>query len=118
MLLALSGFIIPFSFVYDPALLLMSDSVLAIVLRTAAATLGIFMLGAGLIGYVRISALWWERTLLLGGACLLIFPGRFADLAGVACFVVVLLAQRARMAAAAAADRRTAQGTHPRSPTL
>jgi TRAP transporter 4TM/12TM fusion protein len=119
MLLALSGFIIPFSFVYDPALLLMSASTLDVVLRTAAATLGIFMLGAGLIGYVRAPALWWERALLLGGACLLIFPGRFADLTGVGCFAVVLLTQRARMSATrAAADRHTAERTHPGSPTL
>jgi TRAP transporter 4TM/12TM fusion protein len=99
MLLALSGFIIPFSFVYDPALLLMSGSALHVVLRTAAATLGIFMLGAGLIGFVRVPALWWERGLLLGGACLLIFPGRFADLIGAACFAAVLLTQRGRVSA-------------------
>ncbi len=104
MLLALSGFIIPFSFVYDPALLLMSASALHVVLRTAAATLGIFMLGAGLIGYVRARALWWERALLLAGACLLIFPGRFADLIGVACLAVVLVAQRGRVAAGRAAE--------------
>ncbi len=53
MMLALSGFIIPFSFVYDPALLLINASVPHIVLRTLAATLGIVMLGAGLIGYFR-----------------------------------------------------------------
>ena len=54
MALALSGFIIPFSFAYDPALLLLNASVPHIVLRTAAVTLGILMLGAGLIGYLRV----------------------------------------------------------------
>ncbi|MGH7348552.1 MAG: TRAP transporter permease, partial [Candidatus Rokuibacteriota bacterium] len=99
MLLALSGFVIPFSFAYDPALLLIGASPLHVVLRTAAATLGIFMLGAGLIGYVRVPALLWERTLLLGGACLLIFPGGLADIVGVACCGAVLLAQRSRASA-------------------
>src|SRR6185369_2585615 len=53
MMLALSGFIIPFSFAYDPALLMQSATVAQIVVRSAAATLGILMLAAGLIGYLR-----------------------------------------------------------------
>ncbi|HEU5323334.1 MAG TPA: TRAP transporter permease [Methylomirabilota bacterium] len=94
MMLALSGFIIPFSFAYDPALLLLEAGLPRIVLRTAAATLGIVMLGAGLIGYFRRPTAPWERALLLGGAVALIFPGLWSDLAGVACFVVVLVSQR------------------------
>lgn len=92
--LALSGFIIPFSFAYDPALLLIGAGPIGIALRTAAATLGIVMLGAGLIGYLAGPTRWWERGLLLGGACLLIFPGVVSDLLGVACFVAVLASQR------------------------
>jgi TRAP-type uncharacterized transport system fused permease subunit len=96
MMLALSGFVIPYSFAYDPALLLMDASVVHIVLRTAAATLGIVMLGAGLIGYLRGPARPWERALLLAGSLLLIFPGVWGDLTGAACLVAVLLSQRAR----------------------
>ncbi len=94
MTLALSGFIIPFSFAYDPALLLMKASVAHIALRTAAATLGIVMLGAGLIGYFRAPTRLWERALLLAGALLLIFPGVWSDVAGVACFALVVFSQR------------------------
>ena len=95
MMLALSGFVIPFSFAYDPALLLMGASVPHIALRTIAATLGIVMLGAGLIGYLRGPTRPWERALLLAGALLLIFPGIWSDVAGVICFTIVLVAQRA-----------------------
>jgi TRAP-type uncharacterized transport system fused permease subunit len=101
MMLALSGFIIPYSFLYDPALLLVSDSLLHITARTVAATLGILMLGAGLIGYLRAPARPWERGLLLLGACLLIFPGVVADVVGAAAFVAVWLAQRGRVAVSA-----------------
>ena len=93
MMLALAGFIIPFSFAYDPALLLINASVPHIVLRTAAAALGIVMLGAGLIGYFRTPTRLWERAALLGGALLLIFPGVFSDTIGAGCFVAVWLAQ-------------------------
>jgi TRAP transporter 4TM/12TM fusion protein len=94
MTLALSGFIIPFSFAYDPALLLMSASIPHIAIRTAAATLGIVMLGAGLIGHFRGPTRPVERALLLIGSLLLIFPGVWSDLAGVVCFLVVVVSQR------------------------
>jgi TRAP-type uncharacterized transport system fused permease subunit len=96
MMLALSGFVIPFSFVYDPALLLMSGSVLHIVVRTLAATLGITMLGTGVIGYLRAPTRPWERGALLVGAVLLIFSGTLSGLAGVACFVAVWVTQSRR----------------------
>jgi TRAP transporter 4TM/12TM fusion protein len=96
MMLALSGFIIPFSFAYDPALLLVGASAAHVLLRTLAATLGIVMLGAGLIGYLLAPARPWERGALLAGAICLIFPGVIADLLGLAAFVGVLVAQRAR----------------------
>ncbi len=94
MLLALSGFIIPFSFAYDPAMLLIGAGPVGVVLRTAAATLGIVMLGAGLIGYFRRATRPWERGALLLGAFLLIFPGAISDLIGVGCFVAVVVSQR------------------------
>ena len=94
MMLALSGFIIPFSFAYDPALLMLGASPSAIVWRTLSATLGIVMLGAGLIGYFRGPTRLWERAVLLGGALLLIFPGAVSDVIGMACFAGVWLAQR------------------------
>src|SRR6266403_398360 len=65
MMLALSGFVIPFSFAYDPAILLISASWAHIAWRTLAATLGIVMLGAGLIGWFRAPTRSYERALLL-----------------------------------------------------
>jgi TRAP-type uncharacterized transport system fused permease subunit len=67
-----------------------------IVLRTGAATLGIVMLGTGVIGYLRAPTRPWERVALLLGAVLLIFPGTLSGLAGVACFAAVWVAQRGR----------------------
>ncbi len=93
--LALSGFIIPFSFAYDPALMMLNAGPFEIVWRTLSATLGIVMLGAGLIGYLRRVTRHWERGLLLVGALLLIFPGTLSDVLGIACFVAVYVSQRA-----------------------
>jgi TRAP-type uncharacterized transport system fused permease subunit len=101
--LSLSGFIIPFAYVYDPALLLIGASVPQILLRTAAATLGVIMLSAALIGYLRRPTRLWERVVLVAGSLLLIFPGMASDLIGVACFVIVLIAQRGGRRAAGVA---------------
>ena len=103
MVLALSGFIIPFRFAYEPAPLLLGASPVHIVLPTAAATLGIVMLGAGLIGSFRAATWLWERAALLGGALLLIFPGALTDLLGLGCLEAAWLGQRARRPALAAA---------------
>ena len=89
MMLALSGFIIPFSFAYDPALLLIGAGVGHIAWRTVASTLGIVMLGAGLIGYFVAPLRRWERAVLLAGSLLLIFPGVMSDVLGVACLLTV-----------------------------
>ena len=75
-------------------------------LRVLAATLGIVMLSAGVIGYLRAPTRLWERAVLLAGAVLLIFPGTLSDVVGVVCFVLVLVAQGWRAASAAGRDRR------------
>ncbi len=92
---ARQGLPFPFSFAYDSALLLIGAGPLGIAYRTAAATLGIVMLGAGLIGYLSAPARPWERALLLAGGILLIFPGALSDLIGAGSFVAVLVSQRA-----------------------
>ena len=101
MMLALSGFVIPFSFAYDPALLLLDASVPHIIWRTAAATLGIVMLSAGLIGYLRRPTRPLERAVLLIGAACLILPGGWGDLTGLVGFILVLVLQRAARPAGA-----------------
>jgi TRAP transporter 4TM/12TM fusion protein len=100
MMLALSGFVIPFSFAYDPALLMINATPLQVVWRTVAATVGIVMLGTGLIGYLRRATSAWQRAALLVGAVLLIFPGALSDLLGLACLAAVWLTQSPRVAVA------------------
>jgi TRAP-type uncharacterized transport system fused permease subunit len=65
-----------------------------------AATVGIVMLGTGLIGYLRRATPPWQRAALLVGAVLLIFPGALSDLLGLACLAVVWVAQSPRVAVA------------------
>jgi TRAP-type uncharacterized transport system fused permease subunit len=71
--LGIAGFLVPFAFVYQPALLL-NGSPLSIVLSFAVTCVGVLFLAAGVIGYLadRLSPL--QRCILLAAACLLVFP--------------------------------------------
>ena len=88
-------YIVPFMFVYSPALLAMG-SLPEIVLATLTAGLGIFCLAAGLQGWLRRAATPVERTLLLGAAAALISPSVYTDMAGVGLLAVALALQMSR----------------------
>jgi TRAP transporter 4TM/12TM fusion protein len=92
--LGLTGYIIPFMFVFAPSLLLIGPWP-AVALATVTATLGVVCLAGGLheqffLGQAR----WWERVLLLVAALVLIKPGWATDLAGLVLVGVVLASQR------------------------
>jgi len=88
-------YIVPFMFVYSPALL-MAGSPGEIALATLTAGVGIFCLAAGLQGWLRRAATPLERVLLFGAAFALISPGFYTDLAGVGLLVVALVLQTTR----------------------
>ena len=88
-------YIVPFMFVYSPALLMMGR-LPDILLATATAGLGIFCLAAALQGWLLRAATWPERALLGAAAVAMISPGLYTDLAGVGLLGVVLALQSAR----------------------
>jgi len=81
--LGLTGYVIPFMFVFSPSLLLMGD-VTTVVLASVTATAGVICLAAGLHSYFFFGpARWWERLLLIAAALVLIKPGWQSDLIGI-----------------------------------
>jgi TRAP transporter 4TM/12TM fusion protein len=85
-----AGFIVPFMFVYDPALLMIGDWP-AVVSATISATAGALLLAGGLQGYLLRPAALWERVFLVAAAFCLIKPGLATDLAGIALAGAVIL---------------------------
>lgn len=84
--LGLTGFIVPFMFVYGPELVFLSPSPAGIALAAASASIGVFGLAQALMGITFFGDTplsWWQRVLLFGGALLLIKPGLATDVAGV-----------------------------------
>ena len=107
--LGLTGYIIPFMFVFGPSLLMIGEWHM-ILLTIVTATIGVTCLAAALHNYffwgkTRI----WERALLLAAAFVLIKPGLWTDTIGAALVVLAvasqLLIKPASAAAMAAAER-------------
>ncbi|MDQ7843810.1 MAG: TRAP transporter fused permease subunit [Armatimonadota bacterium] len=95
MKLTLSGYLVPFGFIFMPTLLLIGRAS-DMVLHIATAAVGIVFLSAGVMGFLtrRLHAV--ERLALIVGAALLFQPGMAPSLAGLAVCVLVLLRSAAR----------------------
>jgi TRAP transporter 4TM/12TM fusion protein len=91
--LAGAGFLVPFMFVYGPALLL-DGSVTEVALVVLTATAGVTALAAASMGYLRQDLRPWERLVLGAGALALVFPGLMTDTFGLAALGVVVFARR------------------------
>jgi TRAP transporter 4TM/12TM fusion protein len=90
--IGLSGFIIPFMFVYEPALLMIGTWP-EIIFAVAKSALGILLLAAGLHGYFLRGTGLAERILLVAAGLCFVKPGWISDLTGLALFSTVLASQ-------------------------
>ena len=90
--LGLTGYIIPFMFVFGPSLLLIGPWT-TITLTTISAIGGVVLLAAGLHGFLIAHAPMWQRVLMVASAFCLIKPGLYTDAAGIALAVIVIAGQ-------------------------
>jgi len=79
---AAAAYIVPFMFVYAPALLLVGSPG-EIILAAITALIGVYALALGLQGFRDIPLNLAQRALALGAAILMIFPGWLTDVPGV-----------------------------------
>lgn len=91
--LTIAGFLIPYVFVYGPALLL-RGSIISITWGIFTTTVGVVALAAGVEGYLYRETRLWERITLILCALLLIKPGLYTDLIGFAFLALVILSQK------------------------
>ena len=87
-----AGFIVPFMFVYEPALLMIGDWP-TIIHASVTATVGCLLLAAGLSGYLLEPTPLWQRVALVVAALTLVKPGLETDIVGASITVVVVAAQ-------------------------
>jgi len=91
--LGLTGYIIPFMFVYGPSLLLIGETT-TILQTIVTATIGVICLAGGLHSYFFFGATRiWERAMLVAAAFVLIKPGLFTDLVGLGLIAATVASQ-------------------------
>jgi TRAP-type uncharacterized transport system fused permease subunit len=85
-------------FVYEPMLLLIvkdwSAQWLDVLLAIVSASIGVIALAGGFFGWFIGLANGWQRVALVAAALLLIKPGLWTDLAGLALLALVVTSQR------------------------
>jgi TRAP transporter 4TM/12TM fusion protein len=81
-----AGFVVPFMFIYEPALLMLNgwDQWHVSLLAFISAIIGCITLAAGLYGYLLVACRMWERVVLVIAALLLIAPELISSLVGIA----------------------------------
>lgn len=80
--LAIATFVVPFIFVYKPALLA-QGSVASIALVTVTTLIAVIGLAAGLGGYLFKPINYWWRIAVIGGALLIIHPALLTTIIGI-----------------------------------
>jgi TRAP transporter 4TM/12TM fusion protein len=91
MRIAVAGFVVPFMAVYSPALMLQTDSPLAVVWIVFKAVVAIGMWGAGAIGYLKGPLNLFERLWAIVAASLLVVAYPATDEAGLGAVAALLI---------------------------
>lgn len=94
--LAITAFIVPYIFAFSPEMLIIGANKpwYEIVLLVITALCGIYIISAGMEGYMYKHMPWWERILALAGGLCMIIPGITTDLIGLVLIVLVFILQK------------------------
>ena len=94
--LAITAFIVPYIFAFSPEMLIIGSDKpwYEIVLLVVTALCGIYILSAGMEGYMFKNMSWFERILALAGGLCMIIPGLATDAIGLALIVLVFVLQK------------------------
>ena len=88
--LGLVAFLLPYMFIYGPAILMVGSPV-NIIMATISGMIGVFALGIGLQGYFLQTVALWQRVILFAAAVLLVKPGLTTDTIGFSLVSLVLI---------------------------
>ncbi|WP_156288618.1 TRAP transporter permease [Oceanobacillus salinisoli] len=93
--LGLVGFIVPYMFVLEPALL-MEGSRGEVTVAIVTAFIGVIALAASVIGWMVIKMAPIERAILIAGGFMTMYPGGLSDVFGIAVIILVYVLQLRR----------------------
>ncbi|MDR7868652.1 MAG: TRAP transporter permease [Sporomusaceae bacterium] len=88
--IALPGFLIPFLFIYYPALLGIG-ALLDVAIVVITACIGVFFMCTSTVGFFRKDLVTWERAIMLVAGLMLIHPSYIASVIGIVLGVAMLI---------------------------
>lgn len=80
-MIALPAFIIPFTFCYNPALLL-QGALPEIIIGIASAAIGVCFIDVCIVGYLRTTVSWALRLVMLAGGVMMVIPSYLLSAVG------------------------------------
>ena len=91
--LAIGAFIIPYIFIFNPAMLMLDTNLIEVIQIIITSIIGMFGVASCLEGYVFRKCFWIERILFITAGLLLIYPGSITDIIGLATIIILVLIQ-------------------------
>ncbi len=93
--LAITAFIVPYIFAFSPEMLIIGSDKpwYEIVLLVITALCGIYIISAGMEGYMIKHMSWFERIAAIAGGLCMVIPGVVTDVVGVAIIAVLVIVQ-------------------------
>ena len=100
--IAIAAFIVPYVFVFSPALVLVDASVALVAQMIVTSVIGMIGVGAAVEGWYWTRMAWWERIGVLAAGLMLIDPTTLTDVVGVTLISILTILQyrKARQARA------------------
>lgn len=86
-------FLVPFAFIYNPALLL-NGPVVQTVIATVALLIGCFAIAIGFEGYLFKRVSWWQRALFIAAGIAMVHPSYVIRIAGLLVTILLVLFNR------------------------
>ncbi len=94
--LAITAFIVPYMFAFNPAMLLIDTNALEVILITITSLIGIFGVSVSMEGYMFSTMKGFERLIMLGAGLMLIHPNLLTDLTGVLIIGIMVVLQASK----------------------
>jgi TRAP-type uncharacterized transport system fused permease subunit len=100
--IAIAAFIVPYVFVFSPALVLVDASVALVAQMVVTSVIGMIGVGAAVEGWYWTRMAWWERIVALAAGLMLIDPTTLTDVVGITLISILTIQQyrKARQARA------------------
>jgi TRAP-type uncharacterized transport system fused permease subunit len=94
--LAITAFIVPYIFAFSPEMLIIGSDKpwYEIILLVVTAVAGIFIISAGMEGYLLKEMPWWQRAAALAGGLCMVIPGIVTDVIGIVLIALLLMLQK------------------------